>query len=166
MEHNQRAQAVSKVARIVNQLESKTSFALDPATGEQIFISSKLSQQFGLKIGDDVQLFVIPNEKNPTVAWYAIFVAVIEAGEAASEEDLGFVDQTLIREFLKGGCATTEQIAEHMDVGFDRLETVLRRMYCKSVLATSRARSQVDGVDYSIDLWALDIGDFIPDIED
>jgi hypothetical protein len=159
-------QPIKKTVQVINQLESKSSFGLDPDSGEQVFIGSRLCKQQGVEEGDMVDVFVIPNDRNPSVAWYAIYVR--RAGDAEPAEPATPVAQepkgpSPIRAFLEDGPATTRQVADHLGIGTPDATRRLMTLHKNGTVARAEVRKRFDQEKASYVVWALDAHDFLPE---
>lgn len=159
-------QPIKKTVQIINQLESKSSFGLDPESGEQVFIGSRLCKQQGVEEGDMVDVFVIPNDRNPAVAWYAIYVRragdadPAEAAEPAAQEPRG---PSPIRVFLEDGPATTRQVADHLGIDTPDATRRLMALHKNGTVCRAEVRKRFDQEKASYVVWALDAHDFLPE---
>lgn len=163
-------QPIKMTVRIINQLESRSSFGLNTDSGEQVFIGSRLSKQQNISEGDMADVFVIPNNRNPSVAWYAVYVrkvggAVTQTAETAeTAESTG--QSNPIRVFLEDGPATTRQIADHLGIDTPDATRRLMALHKNGTVARAGIRKRADQHKDSHVLWALDAHDFLPEDED
>lgn len=158
-------QPIKKTVRIINQLESRSSFGLDTASGEQVFIGSRLSKQQNIAEGDMADVFVIPNNRNPSVAWYAIYVRKV-AGTEPAEPAEPAAQTNPIRTYLEDGPATTRQIADHLGIDTPDATRRLMTLHRDGTVARAGIRKRADQHKDSHVLWALDAHDFLPEDDD
>ena len=158
-----------KTVQITNQLESKSTFAVDPDTGEQVFIGSRIAQMQGLKEGDTAEVFVIPNDRNPNVEWYAVYVKRV--GDLCTSEPTYSVPKdpapvSPIRVFLEDGPATTRQVADHLGVDTPDATRRLMALHRHGTVARAEVRKRADQEKASYVVWALDAHEFLPEDDD
>lgn len=159
------ASTTRKIVHIVNQLESKSSFGLDTSTGEQVFIGSRLCDMFDIRAGDDVEVFVLPNEKNPNVEWYATYARKLPLAEVPSEakaEEPAEPPTSPIREFLEDGPATTRQVADYLGVTTPDATRRLMQMHSLGAVVRAGIRKHASQTRDSHAVWALDVSDLLP----
>ena len=160
-------QPIKKTVRVINQLESRSSFAIDTESGEQVFIGSKLCKQQNVGEGDTADVFVIPNNRNPSVAWYAIYVRKVSGPAAQPAESVEAVAPPApIRAFLEDGPATTRQIADHLGIDTPDATRRLMLLHKNGTVARAGIRQRADQVKDSYALWALSATDFLPEDDD
>ena len=163
-------QPIKKTVRIINQLESRSSFGLDTASGEQVFIGSRLSKQQNIAEGDMADVFVIPNNRNPSVAWYAIYVRKVAGASTEPAEPAGPAEPAAqtnpIRTYLEDGPATTRQIADHLGIDTPDATRRLMALHRDGTVARAGIRKRADQHKDSHVLWALDAHDFLPEDDD
>ena len=162
------ASTIRKTVHIVNQLESKSSFGLDTSTGEQVFIGSRLCDMFDIRTGDDVEVFVLPNEKNPNVEWYATYARKLTPAETSSEPkaeepaEPAEAPASPIRDFLEDGPATTRQVADYLGVTTPDATRRLMQMHVHGTVARAGIRKCADQARDSHAVWALEVSDLLP----
>jgi hypothetical protein len=159
-------QPIKKTVQVINQLESKSSFGLDPDSGEQVFIGSRLCKQQGVEEGDTVDVFVIPNDRNPSVAWYAIYVRRAGDAEPATPAAQEPKAPSPIRAFLEDGPATTRQVADHLGIDTPDATRRLMQLHKNGTVAVAIVRKRFDQERASYVVWALDAHDFLPEDDD
>lgn len=152
---------------VINQLESKSSFAINVETGEQVFIGSRVSKLQNLKEGDIIDAMVVPNDRNPSVAWYAIHVRKVSAPEPEPELGPGTSElKDAVCDFLRDGPATTRQVAEHLDIETSEASSALSCMHRYGLVARSGVRKRGDQKSDSYVIWARAAEEFLPEEEE
>lgn len=162
-------QPIKMTVRITNQLESRSSFAINTESGEQVFIGSRISKQQNIAEGDTADVFVIPNNRNPSVAWYAVYVRKVSgAAEPAESADTAESAEpnSSIRVFLEDGPATTRQIADHLGIDTPDATRRLMALHKNGTVARAGIRKRADQNKDSHVLWALEAHDFFPEDAD
>jgi|SRR6056297_2449964 len=181
-------QALEKHIVVVNQLDTKTTFAVEPETGEQVFVSARLARMFNIVPGDHLRAFVTPNKvPENTVQWYAIYVTpeappenpfamlahmteeveeVEEAPEAAPAKPLRDTarnrHQEAILNHLKDGVDTAKNIADELGSDTTTISTALIAMHKDGLVARAGVKAKPDQLKDSHVLWALKASDFLP----
>ena len=164
---NMAAPPVKKTVQIVNQLETMSSFGIDPDTGEQVFIGSRLCKQQDVEEGDTVDVFVVPNDRNPSVKWYAIYVRKVGGTEPAELPPAPAPKPpSPIRVFLEDGPATTRQVADHLGIDTPDATRRLMGLHRHGTVARAEVRKRADQEKASYVVWALDAHEFLPEDDD
>lgn len=152
-------------AQVINQLESRSTFALNTDTGEQVFIGSRIAQLQDLREGDTVEVMVVPNDRNPAVAWYAIYARKLsKIAPPPAPENSEFSD--VVCEFLREGPASTRQVADHLGMEASEASSVLSCMHRYGVIARCGVRRRGDQKSDSYVIWANDAVEFLPEEEE
>lgn len=188
---NVHAEAIEKHVVVINQLHTKTSFALDPETGEQVFISARLAKMFNIEVDDHLKVFVSPNRvPENTTQWYALYVkreappepqplagpfgAGIEpAPETQLELDLEPEPDgeqtsrqrfgTQILEYLKDGIDSAKNVAAHVGTDTTTATHALISLHNDGLVARASIKKSGYQSRDSFVLWALRATDFIPE---
>lgn len=153
-------------AQVINQLESRSTFALNTDTGEQVFIGSRIAKLQDLREGDTVEVMVVPNDRNPAVAWYAIYAQKLSkiAPPPPGPTTSGFSE--VVHDFLKSGPASTRQVADHLGMETSEASSVLSCMHRYGVIARCGVRRRGDQKSDSYVIWANDAVEFLPEEEE
>lgn len=175
---NNYTQTAEKHVVVTNQLETKTTFALDPETGDQVFISARLSKMFDIEVGDHLKVFVTPNNvPENTTQWYAVYVKREEPPEHASaiyqptqlEMDLDTKKETsrtkygeAIMNHLKDGIDHAKSIAAAVGTDTNTATTALTSLHNEGLVARASIKKRADQGRDSHVLWALNARDFMP----
>lgn len=174
------SQTVEKIVCVTNQLDTKSSFALEEETGEQVFINARLCKNFDISVGDVLKTFVVRNNADqPAVQWYAIFVKKVDSMRPGQMElDLGdmvvpplptgpSVDyDKAIMDFLQDGPGTTRQVADGVSLPVTQTRHFLERLFRKGKLCMAGVRRTPTQSKDSFAVWALDINEFRPEDSD
>jgi len=185
-------QALEKHIVVVNQLDTKTTFAVEPETGEQVFVSARLARMFNIVPGDHLRAFVTPNKvPENTVQWYAIYVTpeappenpfamlahmteeveeVEEVEEAqqlemdleAKRETSRTKYQDAILRHLKDGIDTAKNIAKEVGSDTTTVTCALISLHKDGLVARAGVKAKPDQLKDSHVLWALKASDFLP----
>lgn len=174
---------IQKHIYITNQLETMSTFGIDPESGEQVFISARLANQFDLREGDYVMCLVVPNRvPENKVPWYAMFVRKVSTPESPPQTLICDADssddsvpeatsppavpreitQSEILDYLKDGLASAKEIATSLGGDTTQTTNELTKLHRGGEVARSEIRAKRDQVRASHVLWALNVEDFLP----
>jgi len=156
--------------QVINQLESRSTFALNTDTGEQVFIGSRIAKMQDLREGDTVEVMVVPNDRNPAVAWYAIYarnLSEITPPKPKPETETGGSEfSEVVREFLNDGPASTRQVADHLGMEASAASSILTCMHRYGFIARCGVRRRGDQKSDSYVIWANDAAELLPEEEE
>lgn len=146
-----------------NMLETNTAFGFRADTGEQVFIPANVAERACIKIGDTLNVTVIPNFKQPEkTPWFAIFVS--PAGEPSGDvPKAASVDDRISAAISthEGAYHTTAEIAELVFVDTTTASNALNRLFKQGRVARADVYGKPDQQRPSFCLWAENTDRFI-----
>jgi hypothetical protein len=157
---------IRKRLQVITQLDSGTCFAVDPCSGEQTFIGSRICKMNGVGDGDIVDVFVVPNDRSQTVPWFAVYVTKVSDELSEVPAQASTIDDSEILRFLEGGLATTTQICQNLGVDLPVLVYRLVQLHNEGQVARAGVRARSGQDKDTVTLWALCPEDFLPEAAD
>lgn len=107
---------------LTNQLATGSAFALT-ADNENVFIPSKVMLDKGVRVGQKVQAFVVPNMTRPDrTPWLA--VSILDDAPVSRDDTLA----DMILDEIEDGRATVEEIAENLNMSDEKIAAELAEL--------------------------------------
>ncbi len=177
---NGNIEAIEKHVVVIKQLATKTSFALEEGTLEQVFVSARLAKMFDINVNDHLKVLVTPNKvPENTTQWYAIYVehtdepehpstmyepeqvehAPIKQTELTSRQKFG----DAILKYLRDGIDSAKNIGEYVGTDTTTATHALISLHKDGLVARASIRKNADQTRDSHVLWGVKTSDFLPE---
>jgi len=154
----QRFEPEIRTVRIVNQLPTGTTFGRTE-NAEEVFIPAIAAVSTGLRIGDTVQVSVVPNTHDTDVEWFAVHVHTEGAPDEAMWDRVS--DEQVVSA-LQADPLTTAEVAAHLDVPLRVARSRLKSMNRDGTIARSDIWVGVDSAPRET-LWGVSVAQFLGD---